>query len=150
MTAIRARPQKIQQQTVEIGGEAVLDYMYLDGAPDLRWENPFKAYRVGSLDDVAKASILTKTHEAIVEGTPAQYGPPGARADLEIWFAMAESQRLGNAWVDVPLPGPTELSERIERTFVEKYGHDPIAGSRELLDVTIDRHGVWWPAAQWL
>ena len=112
----------------------VLDYMYLDGAPDLRWENPFKAYRVGSLDDVAKASILTKTHEAIVAGTPAQYGPPGARADLEIWFAMAESQRLGNAWVDVPLPGPTELSERIERTFVEKYGHDPIAGSRELLD----------------
>ena len=144
------RPQKILQQTVEVGGEAVLDYMYLDGAPDLRWENPFKAYRVGSLDDVAKASILTKTHEAIVEGTPAQYGPTGARADLEIWFAMAESQRLGNAWVDVPLPGPTELSERIERTFVEKYGHDPIAGSRELLDVTIDRHGVWWPAAQWL
>ncbi len=142
--------QTIREQYLTDGGEQVLDYVYLDGAPDLRWENPYKAYRVGNLDDVAKAEILTNTHRAILNGTPVQYGPEGARADLELSFVMAESQRLGNTWVDVPLPGPTELSERIERLFVETYGHDPIAGSRELLEVPIGRKGVWWPAAQWL
>ncbi len=144
------QPQTIREQYLTDDGEQVLDYVYLEGAPDLRWDNPYQAYRVGDLDDVAKAEILTNVHRAIVDKTPVQYGPEGARADLELSFAMAESQRLGNTWMDVPLPGPTELSERIERIFVETYGHDPIAGSRELLEVPIGRLGVWWPAAQWL
>ena len=78
---------------------------------------PTRRTASATLDDVAKAEILTNTHEAIVEGTPVQYGPEGARADLELSFAMAESQRLGNTWVDVPLPG-TDGTIRAHRAYV--------------------------------
>ena len=106
----------------------------MDTTPPGVWENPFKSYRIGSPDDVAKASILVSFHRAITQGGTPQYGAENALHDWEICLAVRESARLGNTWVTLPLEGPTELEGQIEAEFVRRYGHDPIEETEALLD----------------
>ncbi len=141
---------QIQQAMETSGGEQVLDHVYLNGASQVRWENPYKRYRVGNLDDVAKAGILTGMHRAITEHREPQYGAANARKDLELWFAIFASAERGNVWVDLPLTQPTTLAQQIQTGYIQKYGHDPAKGSKALLHARFDRLGIWWPAAQWL
>jgi predicted dehydrogenase len=149
-TASGSQRFQIQQAVENMGGERVLDYMYLNGAPQMRWENPYKQYRVGNLDDVAKASILTSMHRAITANSDPQYGAANARKDLEIWFAIFASADKSNTWVDLPLRHRTALAEKIHAGYLKKYGHDPVQGSKALLHARFGRLGIWWPVAQWL
>ena len=63
--------------------------------PTYAGKNPYKAYGVGNLDDVAKSEILTNTHRAITTGSPVQYGPAGARADLETFLCHGREPAAG-------------------------------------------------------
>ena len=145
-----ARPYEITEQYAEIAGEQVLETVRVDTDPPAVWENPFKSYRIGSPDDVAKASILVSFHEAIMQGGTPQYGAENALCDWEICLAIRESARLGNTWVTLPLEGPTELERQIEAEFVRRYGHDPIEETEALLDTPFSRSATLWPFAHWL
>ena len=95
-------------------GERILEAVRVDTTPPAVWENPFKSSRIGSPDDVAKASILVSFHRAITQGGTPQYGAVNALHDWEICLAIRESARLGNTWMTLPLGGPTELEGQIE------------------------------------
>ena len=140
----------ITEQYTEIDGERILEEVRVDTAPPMVWENPFKSYRIGSPDDVAKASILVSFHRAITHGGTPQYGAENALHDWEIGLAVRESARLGNAWMMLPLGGPTELECQIEAEFVRRYGHDPIEETEALLDTPFSRSATLWPFAHWL
>ena len=144
------RPYEITQQYTEIEGERILEAVRVDTVPPVVWENPFKSYRIGSPDDVAKASILVSFHHAITQGGKPQYGAENALHDWEICLAIRESARLGNTWVTLPLGGPTELERQIEAEFVRRYGHDPIEETEALLDTPFSRSATLWPFAHWL
>jgi predicted dehydrogenase len=147
----RERQHVVQESYVEANGRKLLAALRWDTEPALTWENPFLLHGIGSPDDIAKASILTAMHRSVVEGAPAQYGPDNARRDLEVWFAVWESARRGNAWVELPLPGrPTELEARIRAAYVEEYGDDPVEAWESLLPTRFGRKSVWWTVAQWL
>ena len=141
---------ELTEQYIEIEGERLLDFVKVNTDPPVIWENPFKSYRIGSPDDVAKASILVSFHEAITQGHSPQYGVENGMRDLEICLAVRESSRLGNRWVKLPLDGPTELEEQIEAEFVRRYGHDPIEETEALLDTPFGRSATLWPFAHWL
>ena len=141
---------ELTEQYIEIEGERLLDFVKVNTDPPVIWENPFKSYRIGSPDDVAKASILVSFHEAIAQGHRPQYGLENGLCDLEICLAVRESARLGNSWVKLPLDGPTELEGQIEAEFVHRYGHDPIEETEALLDTPFGRSATLWPFAHWL
>ena len=145
-----AHPYEITEQYTEIDGERILEGVRVDTAPPAVWENPFKSYRIGSPDDVAKASILVSFHRAITQGGIPQYGAENALHDWEICLAIRESARLGNTWVTLPLDSPTELEGQIEAEFVRRYGHDPIEETEALLDTSFSRSATLWPFAHWL
>lgn len=145
-----AQPYDITEQYTEIDGERILEAVRVDTAPPMVWENPFKSYRIGSPDDVAKVSILVSFHRAITQGGTPQYGAENALHDWEICLAVRESARLGNTWVTLPLEGPTELEGQIEAEFVRRYGHDPIKETEALLDTSFGRSATLWPFAHWL
>jgi predicted dehydrogenase len=142
---------ELTEQYIEIAaGKPLLDVVQVNTDPPVIWENPFKSYRIGSPDDVAKASILVSFHEAITQGHSPQYGVENGMRDLEICLAVRESARLGNRWVKLPLDGPTALEEQIEAEFVRRYGHDPIEETEALLDTPFSRSATLWPFAHWL
>ena len=143
-------PYDITEQYTEIAGEQILQAVRVDTTPPVVWQNPFKSYRIGSPDDVAKASILVSFHRAITQGEKPQYGAENALHDWEICLAIRESARLGNTWVTLPLGGPTELERQIEAEFVRRYGHDPIEETEMLLNTQFSRSATLWPFAHWL
>ena len=143
-------PYDITEQYTEMEGERILEAVRVETTPPTVWENPFKSYRIGSPDDVAKASILVSFHRAITHGGRPQYGAENALHDWEICLAIRESARLGNTWVTLPLDSPTELERQIEAEFVRRYGHDPIEDTAALLDTPFSRSAVLWPFAHWL
>ena len=146
----KTHPHDITEQYTEIAGERILEAVRVDTTPPAVWENPFKSYRIGSPDDVAKASILVSFHRAITQGEKPQYGAENALHDWEICLAIRESARLGNRWVTLPLGDPTELEGQIETEFVRRYGHDPIEETDALLDTEFSRSATLWPFAHWL
>lgn len=145
-----SRVYEISEQYVEMDGERVLEAVRVETDPPVVWENPFAPYRIGSLDDVAQASILTSFHKAVTGGGRPQYGYENGLRDYELSLAVRESARLGNAWVTLPLGGPTELEQQIEAEFVRRYGHDPIEAPEALLDAPFERSATLWPFAHWL
>jgi predicted dehydrogenase len=134
----------------EIGGKSVLASVSVETDPPIIWENPFKSNAISAADDVAKASILRSLHRAVTENTEPAYGAANARRDMELWFAVRESARRENVWIDLPLAGPTELEERLTAAYIQRYGHDPLAETNELLDASFNRLSVMWTAAGWL
>jgi predicted dehydrogenase len=144
------RSYEVTERYVEMSGERALDTIRVDTDPPVIWENPFKAYRIGSPDDVAKAAILVSFHEAITQGGIPQYGVENALRDWEICLAIRESARLGNRWVTLPLDEPTELECQIEAEFVRRYGHDPVEETGALLETPFSRSATLWPFAHWL
>ena len=118
--------------------------------PPVAWENPHKQWRIGSADDIAKASILIGFHNAITQGGQPLYGYENALRDWELCLAIRESARRGNAWVDLPLGEPTALEQQIEAEFVRRYGHDPIEETDQLLDAAFTRSTTVWPYTHWL
>ena len=130
--------------------ERVLDAVRVDTDPPMVWENPYKPHRIGSPDDVAKASILVGFHQAIAQGGTPQYGVENRLRDWELCLAVRESAHLGNAWMTLPLADPTELERQIDAEFVRRYGHDPIEETESLLDTPFGRSATLWPFAHWL
>ena len=144
------QPHEITERYTEMEGERILEVVRVDTTPPVVWENPFKSYRIGSPDDVAKASILISFHHAITHSGRPQYGVENALHDWEICLAIRESARLGNTWVTLPLSSPTELESQIETEFIRRYGHDPIEETEALLDTPFSRSATLWPFAHWL
>jgi predicted dehydrogenase len=145
-----SRTYDIREHYAERDGERVLDHVRVETDPPLLYENPFKGYRIGSPDDVAKASILLSFHEAVTQGGRPQYGVENGLRDYEICLAVRESARLGSAWVPLPLKEPTELERQIEAEFVRRYGHDPLLETDALLNAAFTRSATLWKAAHWL
>ena len=140
----------LRERYVDVGGESVLEAAHVETDAPVVWENPYRKWRIGSADDVAKASILVSFHNAITTGGRPQYGHENALKDWEICLAVRESARRGNTWVDLPLGEPTELERKIEEEFVRRYGHDPIEEPAKLLDANFTRSATLWPFAHWL
>ncbi len=69
--------------------------------------------------------LLLGMYRAISEGAEPVYGAENACRDIEVLFAMRESARRGNCWVELPLAEETELEKQIEAEFRKVYGHDP-------------------------
>ncbi len=145
-----SRTYEIVEQYVELDGERVLETVRVETDPPVVWENPYMPYRIGSLDDVSKASILISFHDAITQGGSPQYGYENGLRDYELCLAVRESARLGNAWVSLPLGESTELERQVEAEFVRRYGHDPIEETDALLDTPFGRSATLWPFAHWL
>jgi len=129
-----------------VNGKKVLDHVRVDTNPAIVFENPYKRYEAEDDDEVARMQLLLGFHRAISEGTEPEYGPQNARKDLELCYAMRESARLGNKWLDLPLTEVTELEKRIEQEFVKVYGH-AFHESEALAGVRIPRAGVRWRVA---
>src|SRR5437879_6359348 len=77
-------------------------------------------------------------------------GAANARRDVELWLALRESARRGNAWVNLPLDGPTELEQRLQAEYRRRYGSDPLEGAETLTEAPFDRLSVMWTVAGWL
>ena len=144
------RRYEIEEVYDERGGERVLRHVRVDTDPPVVWENPFRAYRIGSADDVAKAAILTSFHAAITGGGAPAYGVENALRDWELCLAIRESADRGNTWVELPLEEPTVLERQLEAAYVRRYGHDPIEETEQLLDTTFTRSAVMWSLTHWL
>ena len=141
---------EIQFVTAEIDGEQVLDCVRVDTDPPVVWANPFSKYKISEMDEVAKASILYSMYRAVTEDIEPEYGAANALRDLELCIAIRESALLGNAWIDMPILGLTEVERRIMTAYERRYGHHPIEGVSELLKTTFDRSSVIWGVAGWL
>ena len=102
---------------------------------------PYHGFAGDRTDNVAKASVLTSFHAAVVGGGAPQYGAANAQVDWELCLAVRESARRGNAWVALPLGAPTALEEEVEAEFRRRYGHDPIEETEKLLAVFALGHG---------
>ncbi len=140
----------LQERYATRDGQPVLDVAQVETKPPVAWENPHKQWRIGSADDIAKASILIGFHNAITQGSQPLYGYENALRDWELCLAIRESARRGNAWVDLPLGEPTALEQQIEAEFVRRYGHDPIEETDQLLDAAFTRSTTVWPYTHWL
>lgn len=145
-----SRAYDLQERYEEVDGQQVLGAARVDTDPPVVWENPYRKWRIGSADDVAKASILVSFHKAITEGRRPQYGHENALKDWEICLAVRESADRGNTWVELPLREPTDLERKIEAEFVRRYGHDPVESPERLLDAPFTRSATLWPFAHWL
>ncbi|MEW6355035.1 MAG: Gfo/Idh/MocA family oxidoreductase [Planctomycetota bacterium] len=136
------------EEYTEIEGVKVLDHMRVDTDPPVVFENPFKNYRAADNDEVARMALLVGFHKAIVENTEPAYGALNARRDLEILFALRESSRRNNTWINLPLTEVTELEKRVHNAFVMTYGAGPEQVDR-LVGVAFPRGGVRWTVAGW-
>lgn len=146
----RSDAYDIVERYIEIDGERVLEEVRVETDPPVVWKNPYVPYRIGSPDDVSKASILVGFHDAITRGGSPRYGVGNGLKDYELCLAIRESARRGNQWVSLPLGEPTELEQQIEAEFVRRYGHDPIEETDALLDTAFSRSATLWPFAHWL
>jgi len=131
-----------------VDGEKVLDHVRVDTDPPVVFENPYKAYHAADDDEVARMQLLVGLHRAVVEGGEPEYGAENARADMEILFALRESARRGNTWVDLPLTEPTELEKQLEAEFRKTYGCGPDE-PEALAKVAYFRGGVRYRVAGW-
>jgi predicted dehydrogenase len=134
----------------QIDGEKIFSSVVVKAEKPMIWQNPFKQYKISWFDDVAKASILSSLHRAVSERTGPEYGVANARRDMEIWFGLRESARLGSKWVDLPLRNVTELEQRINDEYVRSYGHDPIKETPGLLSAQYKRLSIMWTIAGFL
>jgi predicted dehydrogenase len=134
----------------EIDGKPVLVSAGVDTDPPVTWENPFRFNGISAADDVAKASILRSLHRAVTEGIEPAYGAANARRDMELWFALRESARRANNWIDIPLTGPTALEDRLTAAYARRYGQNPLERVDRLLAAPFDRLSVMWTEAGWL
>ena len=145
------RTYELAEEHAEVDGVRVLERMRVDTPEPVVWENPFKRYGVGDrADNVAKASVLTSFHAAVVGGGEPQYGAAEAQVDWELCLAVRESAHRGNAWVALPLGAPTALEEEVEAEFRRRYRHDPIEETEKLLDAPFGRSATLWKPAHWL
>jgi predicted dehydrogenase len=132
----------------DVDGERILDRVYVDTDPPVVFENPYRDWLADSADEVARMDLLEGFHRAVTEeGQPARYGTDNAIRDIEILFAIRESDRRGGGWIDLPLEEPTELEHEIEQAFREKYGDwlEP----ESLVDVRFPQGGVRFEVANW-
>lgn len=114
-----------KEEYTTIDGEKVLDHIRVDTQPPVVFENPYKNLRAADRDEVARVELLVGFHRAITQNAKPTYGPINARRDLEILYALRESARRGNVWVNLPLTEETELEKRVLEKFRELYGHEP-------------------------
>jgi len=63
---------------------------------------------------------------------------------------LRESAQRGNTWMELPLDGATHLERRLRTEYRNRYGHDPLEDSQELLDAPFNRLSVMWTIAGWL
>jgi len=138
----------ILHEYTTIDGDKVFDHVRVDTDPPVVFENPFKSFKAADDDEVARMQLLVGFHRAITEGTEPEYGPLNARKDLELLFAMRESARRGNVWIDLPLREVTDLEKRLHEEFRRMYGHSP-EDVEDLSDVAFPRGGVRWTVAGW-
>jgi len=131
-----------------VDGEKVLDHLRVDTDPPVVFENPYKSLHADDDDEIARMQLLLGLHRAISEGGEPEYGAANARADMEILFAMRESARRGNVWIDLPLTEPTALEKEIEAEFRSLYGADPDE-PEALAKVAYARGGVRYRLAGW-
>lgn len=143
-----SRHYPMKHEYTVVNGRKVLDNVRVDTEPAIVFENPFKSYEAADDDEVARMQLLTGFHRAVVDDTEPEYGAPNARKDLEMLFAMRESARLGNAWVELPLRRETELEKQLHEEFRRLYGHGPY-DAEALAGVRIPRGGVRWRIAGW-
>ena len=139
-------PFKYEYTTID--GEKVLEHVRVDTKPPVVFENPFKCYRASDDDEVARMELLVGFHKAVTENSEPAYGPHNARRDLEILFAMRESARRGNVWIELPLNEITELEKKLHEEFRKIYGHDP-QDVEALASVPFPRGGVRYRLAGW-
>ncbi|MGI6208676.1 MAG: Gfo/Idh/MocA family protein [Anaerolineae bacterium] len=144
----QAQHYPFRHEYTEVDGTRILDHVRVDTSPPIVFENPYKAYPAADDDEVARMQLLVGFHRAITEDVEPEYGPLNARKDLELLFALRESARLGNMWIELPLREPTELEKRLEEEFLSLYGHSPY-DAEALASVRIPRGGVRWRVAGW-
>ena len=137
-----------QYEYTTIDGTRVFDHVRVDTDPPVVFENPYKTYRAENDDEVARMELLVGFHHAITRNSEPAYGPAQARKDMEILFALRESARRDNVWIDLPLAEPTALEQELEEDFVRLYGHRP-EEAEALSSVPIPRAGVRWRVAGW-
>ncbi|MCS7187423.1 MAG: Gfo/Idh/MocA family oxidoreductase [Armatimonadota bacterium] len=113
------------EEYTTIQGERILEHIRVDTDPPIVFENPYKAYLASNGDEVARMELLLGMRKAITEGVEPVYGAENAYHDIEVLFAMRESARRWNVWVELPLTEETELEKQIEAEFRKVYGHDP-------------------------
>jgi predicted dehydrogenase len=131
-----------------VNGKKILDHIRVDTNPPVVFENPFKCYSASDDDEVARMQLLVGFHRAITEDVEPEYGALNARRDLEILFALRESARRGNVWVELPLTEATELEKRLHEEYRKLYGHNPDE-VEALASVAFPRGGVRYRIAGW-
>jgi len=105
-------------------GDRVLDHVRAETPKPIVWTNPYKQYGIGipnDLDEIARAQMLLDHRAAILEDTPARYGPQNAWTDQELVVAVHESARRGT-WVDLPLTEDTSVERDQHEAFKSVYG----------------------------
>jgi hypothetical protein len=116
--------------------------------PMVVFESPYKAYRAADGDEVARMMLLLGMYEAVTENKQPIYGGENALRDIEVLFAIRESARRGNIWVELPLKEETDLERQIEIEFQQVYGYSPYE-----IDKLIDKRfligGVRYTVANW-
>jgi len=137
-----------EEEYTTVDGVKVLDHLRVDTDPPVIFENPYKAYHAEDGDETARMQLLLGLHRAITQGGEPDYGAANARIDLEIQFALRESARRGNIWMDLPLTEPTELEREIEADFLKLYGHAP-DDPEALATVPYPRNNVRYRVAGW-
>ena len=133
----------IRQTIDSSSGTPTLERVYVETDPPIVWENPLRAFPIGSgADDVARADILVTTRRAIQEGGDVAYGATNARTDQEILIAIRESALHDGSWVDLPLSGITEAERHLHDEYRRRYGHDPLTPAAEALSVLYPQVGL--------
>lgn len=138
----------LEYEYTTVDGERVLDHVRVETDPPVIFENPFSKYMAADTDEVARMQLLVGFHKAVTEDVEPEYGPLNARRDLEILFALRESARRGNVWMDLPLTEETELEKELLADFRKLYGHDP-SEVEALAGVPFPRGGVRYRIAGW-
>ncbi len=126
----KAQPEILAFQSayIQVEGVKVLDRLWIDSDPVVEYRNPYASYGIGreeDLDEVARADILVRFHEAIVEDRPVAYPVERAWPDQELAIAVEESQHRGNQWVTLPLDGDGAVEAAMHAAYRKLYGHDP-------------------------
>lgn len=65
---------EIGTEILERGGARIFGRAYVEGMPELSWENPFQEYPLEDADEISRADALTSLYHAVVEGRPLDYG----------------------------------------------------------------------------
>ena len=89
----------------EADGKRVFESVRVDTDPPIVFRNPFRAFGADDEDEVARMELLAGFHRSVIEGGEPAYGPRNARKDLELCYAIRESARLGNVWLDLTSEG---------------------------------------------